>query len=432
MSLFHAGDTVTVLAATDTFVVPKALLKSESRFAEACLSGRFAMSTVIDLKDFTTETVRRMLDLMTLSYMDRVAPVDRLPRPMYDALVSKGIITGDWYGYDARRPVRLEQGEEELMRLVDFLQSQRALKRFMQQEALKRKAEAAKRVLKVFHAAKSDDDFASVALSVEEGQARNDTTARGEEVDAGVTSDVEMDADVPGGGQLVEGSVDQQEIDPHVNEKWEGLREALQVSEQEAINQENADLSNALIQSKDASLQHADEIVLLSLSRRSQMVVDSILNSSELADMRTRVEDAGCELTPEWADGAILLVPCTCSQEVEHMQLKAHHIVAFGKDVERIREAVRRLPRRRRPFVKEVNKEEGTCATGDSDDRDVNDVSSSRIAAHGNDIEITITVQRTFVNFPVAKDAMEQSDYAVSAPCGVGQYAEPLNPRRWL
>ena len=42
-----------------------------------------------------------------------------------------------------------------------------------------------------------------------------------------------------------------------------------------------------------------------------------ILRSEALSAFRARVEGAGCEVMPEWACGAILLVPMTAEQVAE-------------------------------------------------------------------------------------------------------------------
>ena len=54
------------------------------------------------------------------------------------------------------------------------------------------------------------------------------------------------------------------------------------------------------------------------------------------------VHDAGCELEPEWADGAMLLVPLTEELVCESgIQLTHTHIVAMARDVENIRQALK-------------------------------------------------------------------------------------------
>ena len=55
----------------------------------------------------------------------------------------------------------------------------------------------------------------------------------------------------------------------------------------------------------------AGHAVLLSLSHTGVKVKDALLKAECLADCRQDVIDAGCELHPEWANGAVLLMPLT-------------------------------------------------------------------------------------------------------------------------
>ena len=56
---------------------------------------------------------------------------------------------------------------------------------------------------------------------------------------------------------------------------------------------------------------------------------------------------------PEWACGAILLVPMTAEQVAEAgLALKAHHVVALESDRDCVAEALQGVPCRRRPVVK--------------------------------------------------------------------------------
>merc|ERR1711879_964438 len=74
------------------------------------------------------------------------------------------------------------------------------------------------------------------------------------------------------------------------------------------------------------------------------------------AYIRDRVSQAGCEISPDWVDGATLLVPWTPEQLDEFGQLgheiQAHHIVALARDVDAIKDALRQnVPNRQRPRV---------------------------------------------------------------------------------
>ena len=60
-----------------------------------------------------------------------------------------------------------------------------------------------------------------------------------------------------------------------------------------------------------------------------------ILRSEALSACRARVEGAGCQVMPEWACGAILLVPMTAEQVAEAgLALKAHNVWALESDMD--------------------------------------------------------------------------------------------------
>jgi len=121
---------------------------------------------------------------------------------------------------------------------------------------------------------------------------------------------------------------------------------------------ETEDLLKALQLSKaDPPLLSCDGVVLLRLTRmaRSPDVTAVFFEHPALADCRSRVTNAGCEITPSWACGARLLVPFTEQQffEFEHegFELMDHHILALSSDQEAIEAALRDLPRKSRPRI---------------------------------------------------------------------------------
>jgi len=126
---------------------------------------------------------------------------------------------------------------------------------------------------------------------------------------------------------------------------------------------ETADLSTALLLSKAESPPlSCDGVVLLRLTRmaRSPDVKAIFLEHPALADCRSRVTNAGCEITPSWAGGARLLVPFTAQQlqefEQEGFELLDHHILALNSDQESIEGALRDLPRKCRPRLFNENR----------------------------------------------------------------------------
>ncbi|CAE7196823.1 HERC2, partial [Symbiodinium sp. CCMP2456] len=92
--------------------------------------------------------------------------------------------------------------------------------------------------------------------------------------------------------------------------------------------------------------------VLLQLSRCGAKVKEALLSSADLAECRQDVLDAGCEITPEWANGAVLLAPLTEEKATEAgLKLRAHHVVAFEGDTDRVRAALQGLPCKWRPRI---------------------------------------------------------------------------------
>merc|ERR1740122_815884 len=94
---------------------------------------------------------------------------------------------------------------------------------------------------------------------------------------------------------------------------------------------------------------------------------------------------------PEWACGAILLVPLTADQVMEAgWSLKGHNLVALERDRESVAEALKLLPRKRRPQIKpecqidairskgrspETQEDDaGPCSADDSADRGAVDI----------------------------------------------------------
>merc|ERR1712048_814706 len=89
-----------------------------------------------------------------------------------------------------------------------------------------------------------------------------------------------------------------------------------------------------------------DGIVVVRLTRKSRSpeVRQAILGSQFTAQAVRSVHDAGCELEPEWADGAMLLVPLTEELVCESgIQLTHTHVIAMAGDVENIRQAFKTI-----------------------------------------------------------------------------------------
>lgn len=84
-------------------------------------------------------------------------------------------------------------------------------------------------------------------------------------------------------------------------------------------------------------------------------VLASLLSSPALAHSRERLASAGCEMVPDWAYGAKLLVPLTKSMfddiafNGRQLENSHYHIVALRSDISTIRAAFREISERERP-----------------------------------------------------------------------------------
>merc|ERR1711957_462504 len=102
---------------------------------------------------------------------------------------------------------------------------------------------------------------------------------------------------------------------------------AIMLSVAEASERENADVAEAVLRSKSDVLPCSLEgAVILRLTRCSVEIMNLLLSCPELAACRQRVEDAGCDTRPHWANGALLLLPLTVEQVHEaNFKLRAHN-----------------------------------------------------------------------------------------------------------
>ena len=158
----------------------------------------------------------------------------------------------------------------------------------------------------------------------------------------------------------------------------------------------------------------AGHAVLLSLSHTGVKVKDALLKAECLEDCRQDVVDAGCDLQPEWANGAVLLMPLTELQAQDNqLELRPHHVVALKGDKERVLAALQTLPCRSRPKIRE---EQGLPTR------------KFEASSWKPDMDMILTVDRTFLTCLPA--APSESTVNESAPCGDVNSKQPLNPRK--
>merc|ERR1711920_575439 len=113
------------------------------------------------------------------------------------------------------------------------------------------------------------------------------------------------------------------------------------------------DVVEAVLRSKvDAGLLDSQMLVVLRLSKHNAEVIAALLEAPELSGARAQVHEAGCEVLPEWASGAVLLAPLTREQAAEAgLELRAHHVVAAQIDQGRVETILAAIRCRRRPKV---------------------------------------------------------------------------------
>jgi len=215
------------------------------------------------------------------------------------------------------------------------------------------------------------------------------------------------------------------------------VERAKQTSKAEALQQENADVSHAILQSKMES-PCGVECVVLHLTHHTESIRADLAGSPLLAECCARVSEAGCQVMPEWAHGALFFAPCT-EEGVEELgiELKPHHVIALAIDMALIREALSQFPRRRRPQCKvdigvysdarEFALVSGEQAGGRCQ-QPAPDLSATRSEFLRAEFALLFTVERTFVHVPSRQSVPDDTTLVCSAPCGDG--ISSLSPRR--
>eukprot|EP00929_Paragymnodinium_shiwhaense_P098651 TRINITY_DN60134_c0_g1_i1.p1 TRINITY_DN60134_c0_g1~~TRINITY_DN60134_c0_g1_i1.p1 ORF type:complete len:585 (+),score=58.51 TRINITY_DN60134_c0_g1_i1:136-1890(+) len=199
-------------------------------------------------------------------------------------------------------------------------------------------------------------------------------------------------------------------------------------SESQAAEQMNGDIAEALMRSR----QDCYDCVLLRLTSHSPEFMNALCADELLASCIERVEEAGCQMSPAWANGALFLVPMTQSQ-LEDMRLQPYHIVARACDMSRIEKVLQAFPKRQRPRVKLVEEEEmerhrasRAAASSSAADRAQEDARERAPESS----ELGLVLERTFLSRPEPHALRDSGSVVQSAPCVGDVDSEPLNPRR--
>jgi hypothetical protein len=201
------------------------------------------------------------------------------------------------------------------------------------------------------------------------------------------------------------------------------LQEAIQQSERTALEEYSSDLARAMF---DSMLENPDGIILR-VTRHDAEIRDSLMTSEVLDECRSRVKEAGCELSPDWGNGALFLIPFQDQSKFEELQLqdvrlenlKPYHIVALRDDEELVKQALNQMPRRRRPQCKRESSG-STCNDNAPQEPSKQTSKGGKLAdpASGLLSDIKVEIERTFYTFYTVKEVQASSDSSIcrSAP----------------
>lgn len=206
------------------------------------------------------------------------------------------------------------------------------------------------------------------------------------------------------------------------------LQEALQQSEHEALEQEQADVAQAILE----SIREAPVGVVLRLTHHDEEVRRTLMTTTVLSKCRSRVTDVGCDLSPAWGNGAMFLIPFLDESKFQELQLqgiglenlKPYNIVALRDDEDLIVRALAQVPRRRRPRCKHevsdiFDRPEGSGSAGSTSllptasEAMLAETGESSDSAPEGHAAVEIVVERTFFT---VKQAHASSASCRSAP----------------
>ena len=171
------------------------------------------------------------------------------------------------------------------------------------------------------------------------------------------------------------------------------------------------------IPSSESSEQNMEECI--------RDVLDVLLQDECLQDVRAQVEEAGCDVLPDWACGAIVLVPLMEKEaRAAGMELRAHHIVIVQEHQVHVERALTAIPKRRRPRARRADPEYINSSTTEvlppNHDAAVDPEHLVYTPDHSDNCNapwhFEWHVERTFVHFPLPQTE-ENSRSVKSEPC---------------
>lgn len=167
-----------------------------------------------------------------------------------------------------------------------------------------------------------------------------------------------------------------------------------------------------------------DDLLILRQTRCSKEAVSALQRAPALQVARKRVEEAGCMLFPESANGACLLVPLTDENLHElNLNFEKYHIVALSSDKGAIEEALKSVPRSLRPRLRD------DCQALQPDDASGGSAMAASAASISQELAPLHRAQEFVTRNMGAGAPSDISLVAYSAPCGNLDQAQPANPR---
>ena len=231
---------------------------------------------------------------------------------------------------------------------------------------------------------------------------------------------------------------------PNVGASTREMDEAIQVSDQSAVELTQGHLHEALLRKK-VDARNGNGVAIARLTYCSPQIKQHIMTAKRLQPHFSRVRDAGCEVSPEWASRALFLMPISRSQiEDEDIHLEGHNIILLSEDVELVNDVLREFPKRSRRVAKvklthcadqrlapSASRSNATRAaeaapsanSGVPTDDELHQLSSSAANA-----AIALVIERTFLRFPSPSlERSESSTVIRSAPANTSAANEDDN-----
>jgi hypothetical protein len=198
---------------------------------------------------------------------------------------------------------------------------------------------------------------------------------------------------------------------------------AMRESAAAAAVQEGAHIQEAILRSKIEAAQQ-QVLVVLRVTKRNADVLDALLKDECLQRVRAQVEEAGCEVLPDWASGAIVFVPLTQKEVTEAcVELRAHHIVITQENQPHVEKALSSIPKKRHPLVQRADPKyfdaaaSGVVASDRNSSARRNLTYTPTVENWDSPIDFDWYIERTFVRCPLPQ-ADEVSRGVKSEPWG--------------